>query len=210
MIRGWRTLASTAGVAVAALSAFAAVTHGFAAVTSDGVRRAEIASAPRTLPAIGLIDAGGRRLALSDYGRPARRVTFVTLAYVRCQSVCLTSVAGQSWLQGEIQARGLGDRVRLLTLSFDPANDTPQVLAEQARRLDADPAVWRFAGVADPAQLRAMLDLFGVVVLPDGLGGYSHNAALFLIGEDGRLSRAYDIDRPDIALADYLRSVGGA
>jgi Uncharacterized protein SCO1/SenC/PrrC, involved in biogenesis of respiratory and photosynthetic systems len=208
MLRDWRTLVAAALVACGALGAFAAVTHGFAAVTSDGVRRADLASTPRALPAIDLLDATGQPLSLQDYGRPGRQATFVTLVYVRCQSICLTSAAGQSWLQGEIQARGLADRIRLLTLSFDPANDTPAVLAEHARRLSADPALWRFATVRDPADLKRMLAPFDIVVLPDGLGGYSHNAALFLVDEAGRLSRAYDIERPDIALADHLRRAG--
>lgn len=204
MMQAWRTLASTTLVAVIALCAFAGVTHGFTALTSDGVRRSNIASTPRVLPDIGLVDSSGQTLLLSEYGRPGGQVTFVALAYVRCRTVCLTSAAGQSWLQGEIRSRGLGGRVRLLTLSFDPASDAPDVLAAHARRLDADKDLWRFATVRKTSDLRAMLDLFGIVVLPDGLGGYSHNAALFMVREDGRLSRAYDIERPDIALADYL------
>jgi protein SCO1/2 len=207
---GWRTAAAAVLVAALALAAFAAATRGFTAVTSDGVRRADIARTPRALPGLDLVDASGQRLSLRDYGQPSSRVTFVTLVYVRCRSVCLTSAAGQSWMQGEIRARGLEGKVRLLSLSFDPHQDTPQVLAEHARRLEADARFWRFATVRDAADLPAMLKLFGVVVLPDGLGGYSHNAALFLIGEDGRLSRAYDVDRPDIALADYLRQRPGA
>jgi len=207
---GWRTVAATVFVAALALAAFAGVTHGFAAVTSDGVRRADIARTPRVLPDLGLVDASGQRLSLRDYGLPSSRVTFVTLVYVRCRTVCLTSAAGQSWLQGEIRDRGLQDKVRLLTLSFDPHNDTPQVLAEHARRLEADEGFWRFATVRDAVDLPQMLKLFDIVVLSDSLGGYSHNAALFLIGEDGRLSRAYDVDRPDIALADYLRKGPGS
>lgn len=205
----WRTVAATAFVLALALAAFAGVTHGFTAVTSDGVRRADIARTPRVLPDLGLVDASGQRLSLQDYGRPSSRVTFVTLVYVRCRTVCLTSAAGQSWMQREIRDSGLRDKVRLLTLSFDPHNDTPQVLAEHARRLEADAGFWRFATVRDAVDLPQMLKLFDIVVLPDGLGGYSHNAALFLIGEDGRLSRAYDVDRPDIALADYLRKGPG-
>jgi protein SCO1/2 len=208
MMQHWRTLASTALVAVLALCAFAGVTHGFTAVTSDGVRRSDIASTPRVLPDIGLVDSSGHALSLSDYGRPAGQVTFVALTYVRCRTVCLTSAAGQSWLQGEIRSRGLGGRVRLLTLSFDPASDTPDVLEAHARRLAADRDLWRFATVRKTSDLQDMLDLFGIVVLADGLGGYSHNAALFMVNEDGRLSRAYDIGRPDIALADYLREAG--
>jgi len=201
-----RAICSTLCVAGLALLAFAAVTHGFAAVTSDGVRRADIAARPRALPEIGLVDSAGQRLSLRVYGRSPAMVTFVALEYVQCRSVCLTSTAGQSWLQAEIRARGLADRVRLLTLSFDPFNDTPRVLARQATQLGAEAGIWRFATVADSRQLPRLLEFFGVVVIPDGLGGYSHNAALFLIDRTGRLSRTYDIDRPDIALAEYLLS----
>jgi protein SCO1/2 len=200
-----RTALATLAVGALALSAFAGVTRGFAAVTSDGVRRADIAQAPRALPDLALVDGAGRTLALSDYAASEAPITFVTLQYLRCQSVCLTSASGQSWLQSEIQARGLEGTMRLLTLSFDPANDTPAVLAAHARRLHADPALWRFATVADPAHLARMLSLFGVVVLPDGLGGYAHNAALFVIDGQGRLAQAYDVDRPDVALAAQLR-----
>ena len=201
-----RSMLAAVAIATLALVCFAWVTHGFAAITSDGVRRADIAHTPRALPDLGLVDAAGQPLSLGDYGRASDAVTFVTLVYVRCQTVCLTSASGQSWLQAEIQARQLQGRVRLLTLSFDPS-DTPDVLAQYARRLDAQSALWRFAGVREAGDLPALLRLFGIVVLPDGLGGYAHNAALFLIDQRGRLVRAYDVDRPDIALADVLRTL---
>lgn len=206
---GGRSVVAALCIAALALACFAGVTHGFAAITSDGVRRADIAHTPRALPDLGLVDAQGQPLSLADYRRASDAVTFVTLVYVRCQTVCLTSVAGQSWLQAEIQARQLQGRVRLLTLSFDPS-DTPDVLAQHARRLDAQPALWRFAGVREVDDLPALLRLFGIVVLPDGLGGYAHNTALFLIDRQGHLVRAYDVDRPDIALADVLRTLSQA
>ena len=201
-----RTTCASVCIAALACVAFAAVTHGFAGVTSDALRRAGLAANPRVLPAIELVDSAGQRLSLRDYGRDPTRVTFVALAYVRCTSVCLTSSSGQSWLQAEIRARGLADRVQLLTLSFDPFGDTPQVLEQHAKQLGADRELWRFATVADTRELPRLLDFFGTVVIPDDLGGYSHNAGLFFIGEDGRLSRAYDTARPDIALAGYLQN----
>lgn len=207
MTRGlWRSAAASLAVLLAAFAAFHAATRGFSAVTADGVRRADIAQHPRALPALRLIDASGAGLSLATYGQAGQRATLVALQYVRCRSVCLTSASAQSWLHGQIQARQLAQELQLLTLSFDPANDTPEVLADHARRLQADPGLWRFATVAAPQDLPRLLQLFGIVVIPDGLGGYSHNAALFLIDRSGRLSRAYDIDRPDLALADYLAS----
>lgn len=203
-----RSLAFTIAILAIALSAFAAATSGFKALTSDGIRRVELQRQPRSLPQLLLVDEQSRELSLSSYGAAASKVTFATLIYVRCQTICRTSAAGQSWLQHAIQVKSLQDKVRLLTLSFDPANDTPQVMAAHARRMDAYPAIWRFATLRDPADLPTLLNTFGIVVLPDGLGGYSHNAALFLIDQNGKLSRAYDIDRPDIALADYLAGNG--
>ncbi|WP_199688310.1 SCO family protein [Noviherbaspirillum sedimenti] len=204
-----RTCVATLLVAAAALAAFYWVTAGFSAVSADGVRRAHLAQAPRALPDLALIDQRGEPLALSDYGAPRQKATFVALVYVQCQTVCRTSASGQAWLQHAIRARGLQERVQLLTLSFDPRNDSPAVLDAYARKLGADSALWKFATVRDAADLPALLGLFDIVVLPDGLGGYSHNAALFLVDGNGRLARAYDIDRPDLALADFLQQQGG-
>ena len=134
-----RSLIVAALIAIAGLFAFFWITAGFAAVTTDGVRRIELTQKPRNLPDIALVDRRGVQLSLMDYGAASPYVTFVTLVYVKCQSVCRTSASGQAWLQHEIRARGLEGRVRLLTISFDPANDTPAVLSSYARNLYAEP-----------------------------------------------------------------------
>ncbi|MGO4158083.1 SCO family protein [Cupriavidus sp. YAF13] len=214
MTRAWsKTLAMVALVLVLAGAAVFATTRGLRTLSADGARRLDLARAPRELPALALFDQTGRR---HDFGGPmpqgegsgkrGRPVTLVTFVYTRCLAICRTSASGQAWLQQQLRERGLQDRVRLLTLSFDPARDTPAALLAYARTLRADPAIWTFATVADPARLRGLLDAFGIVVLPDGLGGYSHNAALFLVDAQGRLAAAYDVERPDLALADVLRS----
>ncbi|CAM5318525.1 SCO family protein [Eoetvoesiella caeni] len=189
-----------------AFFAFDRVTRGFAAVTSDQVRRIDLQQSPRALPALALVDQAGHDLSLADYGGASPYTTFVSLAYMRCQTVCRTSASGLAFMQQQIRDLGLKGQVRLLTLSFDPGNDTPQVMQNHARSVGADAAIWRTATLRDPRDLAALLELFGIVVIPDGLGGYSHNSALFAVDKQGRLARAYDTDRPDLALVDYLRS----
>ncbi|MDN5842812.1 MAG: SCO family protein, partial [Alcaligenaceae bacterium] len=102
------------------LSAFAAVTSGFAAVTADGVRRAQLERMPRSLPELALVDSGSDPFSLTRYGVPGAKVTFVTLVYLQCQTICRSSMSGQSWMQHAIHSRGHEDPERLLTLSFDP------------------------------------------------------------------------------------------
>ena len=206
MAGGWRgTLVATALVSALALLAFAHATRGFRVATSDGARQHDLARAPVALPDIELADASGHRFHLREPGN-APRQTLVTFLYTHCLTVCRSSASGQAYLQAELTARDLAGRYQLLAISFDPGRDTPDVLRAYGRKQGADSAVWRMATVADAADLPALLKAFGVVVLPDGRGDYVHNAAHFLIDAQGRLARAYDIDRPDAVLADIVHA----
>lgn len=170
-------------------------------VTSDGARRVEMERSPRPVPAIDLVDNRGEVLGLSERVGKGR-ATIVALVYTRCTTVCRVTGSSEAYLQAQIRSRALEDRVRLLTLSFDPVHDTPDNLARYARRMRADRDVWSIATVSNVEDLSRMLDFFGIVVIPDGLGGYEHNSALFVIDEAGRLAGAYDIQSPQRALAD--------
>lgn len=199
-----RTALALLLIVLTAAVAFAAVTRGFEVVTADSARRVDLSRSPRTLPPLPLIDSHGHHVSLSDPALRGSQATLVALVYTRCATICRTAASGQAFLQHAIRAQGLDARIKLLTLSFDPQHDTPAALAAYAVRQQADPAAWTFATVADTADLPALLQLFDVVVLPDGLGGYAHNAALFQLDADGQLVRAYAIDRPDLALAATL------
>src|SRR5690606_19751735 len=97
------------------------------------------------------------------------------------------------------RAAGTAGRVRLLSFSFVRERDDPATLARYAAALDARPDTWRFAAVPDAAQLAGLLRRFQVVVIPDGLGGYEHNAALLVVDPEGRLVRIFDYARLDDA-----------
>ncbi|CAG2131767.1 SCO family protein [Cupriavidus numazuensis] len=206
MTGGWRgTIVAAAFVSALSVIAFGHATRGFRVVTSDGARQFDLARAPVALPDVILADASGHRVRLREPGN-AHRQTLVTFIYTHCLTVCRSSASGQAYLQAQLVARGLADHYQLLAISFDPSRDTPDVLRAYGRKQGADPAVWRMATVADAADMPALLKAFGVVVLPDGRGDYVHNAAHFLIDGQGRLARAYDIDRPDAVLADIVHA----
>ncbi|KAF7962019.1 hypothetical protein AWV80_26695 [Cupriavidus sp. UYMU48A] len=206
MASGWRgTIVVTALVSALAVLAFGHATRGFRVVTSDGARQFDLARAPVALPDTELVDASGRSFRLREPG-PVQRQTLVTFVYTHCLTVCRSSASGQAYLQAQLVARGLADRYQLLAISFDPDRDTPDVLRAYARKQGTDPAIWRMATVANAADLPALLKTFGIVVLPDGRGDYVHNAAHFLIDGQGRLARAYDVDRPDAVLADIVHA----
>jgi protein SCO1/2 len=197
----WPTLAATAVVALAGCAALYQATLGLRVVSTEDGRRLAIAEAPRAVPAAALDWRARPRLDATL--RADGRVAIVAFIYTSCNAVC--SVLGSQFqqLQQAIVARGLQGKVRLLSISFDPRDDTA-TLAAYAQRQHADAAAWQFAGIPVAAERRAVLATFGVVVVPAPLGEFVHNAAFHIVDTRGRLARIDDIDRPEQALADAV------
>ena len=147
-------------------------------------------------PAIALLDMHSAAQTLRD----DRRSTIVDFIYTRCVTVCSALGGVYQSLQSAIRARGLESQVRLLSVSFDPAWDTPMRLGPYAQVMRADPAIWTIATVADSGALPAVLRAFGVRVIKDGVNGYVHNAALHVVDPDGRLVAILPIDAVGEAL----------
>ncbi len=76
--------------------------------------------------------------------------------------------------------------VTLLSVSFDPTHDTPEVLQAHARLRGAK-APWTFA-VADAPELARVGPLLGLDYYPER-DQFAHNLATAVIGPDGRLAR---------------------
>lgn len=204
MSEGGRTLLATSIIVLAGIAAFGWATRGFRVLTSEAARRVAVIEQPVVIPDAGLRAslAGMESLrgALADDGR----VVLVDFVYTRCRTLCTALGNEYQQLQRAIRAEGVQDRVRLLSISFDPAHDSATVLQRHASGLRADPAIWRFATIPDPAELATQLDAFGIVAIPDGMGGYAHNAAIHVVTPDGRLQRIRDLGQWRQALRDAL------
>jgi protein SCO1/2 len=113
--------------------------------------------------------------------------------------VCLALGASFARLQDEVR-RAKRDDLKLLSISFDPQRDTADALRAYAETQGADASIWSMARVGDAAELRRLLDAFGVVVIPDEFGGFTHNAAIHLVDRSGRLSMIVDFEHVALAM----------
>ena len=202
-----RTLALIACMAAVAGAALWQATMGFRVVSTEEGRRLAIAEAPLALPGVGLA-LPGAGAAATQASLPALlasdgRAAIVTFFYARCNAVCSVQGTELQQMQREILARGLQDKLRLLTISFDP-RDSLGDLAHYASRMRADAAVWQFAAVPDARQRQALLDQVGIIVLPAEMGEFQHNAAFHIVTPDGRLAQVVDYEQPEAALAAAL------
>lgn len=198
-----RMLVALALVIVLAMTAAWQLTDGFRAFTTEGARRLGIAEQPAAVPDAKIEFEDGRTASFPASLRNDARATIVVFFYVRCNAVCSILGSELQQLQDIIRTRGLSSRVRLLGISFDSRDDRT-ALREYAERMHADGAVWRMARIADEAERKRLLDVFGITVIPAPLGEFQHNAAFHVVSPDGRLTRIVDYDQPEEALAHAL------
>lgn len=199
-----------ASVVFALLSYAAAqwLTLDFRTWTAEGARRLEIAARPLPAPPVEMEGPGVEARTLAQHLSEEGAVTIVDFMYTRCVTVCAALGTAFQQMQSAIalheRASGGSSKVRLLSITFDPEHDDSSVLAAYAMRLHADPRIWRFARVADSAKAGVglrLLDHYQVTVIPDGLGGFEHNAALLVVDPIGRLVRVFDYSEIDTVLA---------
>jgi protein SCO1 len=189
MTRGFLVLLAlvlSTGMAVLAFE-----TDGFRVVTSAGARQLSVERAPQMMPDARLVDQDGSPFTLSAYRGRAVLVDFI---YTRCPTIC--GVLGDDFANvlQLMKARRLSTPIDLLSISFDPRNDGRESLRLYGERFGAKAPRWRVAKPIDEHELAGLLQSFGVVVIPDGTGGFIHNDAVYVIDARGRLARILDPD----------------
>lgn len=188
----WPSLA----VVLAGVGALAASTDGFAALTTESARRLAATRDAPLMPRALVETMTGAQEALPGPGR----ATVVEFIYTTCPDICQVAGGEMAKLRDRIEAGPLAGRVRLASLSFDPGRDDPEALARYGAGHGAAGRIWT---VARPkaADLSDLLDAYGVTVIPDRFGGYTHNTALHVLSPEGRLVAILDIDDLDGAVA---------
>jgi protein SCO1/2 len=161
-----------AAVVAAALVVMACVSNGAAdAAQRDALR-------------IPLVDQLGDGFSLSSlHGEPV----VVTFVATRCTDAC--PIANEMFSRLDERLRKEHVRARLVTVTLDPAFDTPFVMARFGREYRADPRSWELA-TGKVADVRALMAAFGVVA-PPGAGGVpdAHTSFVYVLDGHGHLAR---------------------
>lgn len=100
----------------------------------------------------------------------------------------------------------MGRDLVLLTVTFDPARDTPERLAEYSRQWKADPAIWHFL-TGDSATVTRVCHQFGLDAFPDE-GLISHSTRTVIIDRRGTLAASIEGNQYSAAqLGDLVEAV---
>ncbi len=158
-------------------------------------------------PDLTFLDESGTARKLSDWAGRALAVTFI---YTRCPlpDFCprmdRNFAEAQRLLQSDARLR---ERTHLFSVSFDPGYDTPQVLAEHARRLGADPAMWTFV-TGEAGQIGPFAERFGVSVSRDDEQQIVHNLRTAVLDGQRRVTNTFSGN--DWSVADLVAAIRDA
>lgn len=200
-----RSLLASVAILAAGAATLAAATDGFRAFTTETARRLDVRAHPRALPAASLQTAAGRVIELSAL---RGRWLLVDFIYTRCLTYCSVQGSEFARLQDRLATPIARGQVVLLSISFDTAHDDPAELAAYQKRSGDRGAGWIAARPTDPQGLAALMQVFGVKAVPDGLGGFVHNAAIAVVDPQGRLIAILDWDDPRTAAHEVLQRLG--
>ena len=139
------------------------------------------------VPDTSLVDENNAARALTS--QKGHRVA-LTFMYTSCPQPDFCPLMDRNFaaVQSEIKKTPALADVRLISVSFDPAHDTPAVLKTHAKALQADPAIWHFVAPGRD-DVKGFAAKFGVIAEPsdESPAVLTHNLSTAVIDPDGRL-----------------------
>ena len=133
------------------------------------------------------------------------KVWVVDFFFTRCPGPCPVMTSRMAEVS---RALNKTKDVRLVSVSIDPTHDTPEVLAQYASRLNADPGRWIFLTgpqkeIEDFTQ-RGMLQ----VLAKDPSNVPTHSTRFLVIDREGRIRKSRNLDEPELVQKLFM-DIGG-
>ena len=175
------------------------------------------ASGTYTLPPLGkagngkVLSSQGKQLQLYDV--LGDKLVLLGFIYTHCSDIngCPLASFVMKKVQNQLlQDKVLASRVRLISLSFDPDQDTPEALVDYSRHFKRDDFDWQFLTTASETDLQPILEAYNQwrqkTYAADGTesGSFSHILRVFLIDEQHRIRNIYSTGflHPDTVVND--------
>ncbi len=154
----------------------------------------------KTAPDFALTSQQEHAVRLSQF---RGKLVLLNFIYTSCVDVCPITTASLQRVQQElIKRQWWATDVVFVSVTTDPARDTPAVLRRYAQRYRADAGGWYFLTGA-PADVRKVHAAYGIAVRSKGKGLQEHHLPTFVIDRAGTVLGAYGVNpNPRDVLSD--------
>ena len=149
------------------------------------------------VPDFSLTNQDGKPISIKDFRGRALAITFI---YAKCPlpDYCIRMSTNFSDLANQLATNAeLKDKIRLLSISFDPANDTPEKLRSYGlgylgKGAKPDFTIWQLA-VGKDADVRKIAEFFGLRYEVDANDKtlINHSLRTAVIAPDGKVTKIF-------------------
>ncbi len=138
------------------------------------------------VPDFELTDQNGRGVSSKDM---LGKVYLVEFFYSRCPTICPVMNTNMKHIMEQVDNPDFG----IISISIDPANDTPQVLQDHAKRIGAVSADWHFL-TGDRGYIGNLADQFNIYVgdQEDDAESLNHSGMIALVDQKGNVRCRFD------------------
>jgi protein SCO1/2 len=120
------------------------------------------------------------------------QILLVTFIFTTCNGTCPATTYRMAQVQQELKRHDLSKSVRLLSITLDPARDTPERLRGYMQLYDADSSNWTFL-TGTPEDVSKVIAAWGMWVRPAANGQLDHPSRVFLVDQKGRVREIYNL-----------------
>lgn len=138
------------------------------------------------VPEFRLTDQNGQKISNRDM---LGKVYLVEFFYSRCPTICPVMNANMKYIEEAIDDPNFA----IISISIDPANDTPEVLKNHAKMLGANSPNWHFL-TGDRDYIGQLADRFDIYVgdKEDEAESLNHSGMIALVDKEGNLRSRFD------------------
>lgn len=158
-----------------------------------------------------VVDSQGNEINLAKL--MGNKISLLSFIYRTCDDVngCPLSTMVLYTVGSKIEKEpSLKDKLKLLTLSFDPESDTPEVMQEYGESIAGGSSMdWQFLTTKSEQQIEPILDAYQQSVIPDvsedgKARKFSHLLRVYLIDQNKQVRNIYSLSflHPDILIND--------
>lgn len=145
-----------------------------------------------------VLDIKGNRQRLFDYMDD--KLVILSFIYTTCSDICHIATYVLHQVTTELkQDLVLSNQMRLITVSFDPDHDTPEIMHRYAQAMECDTSRWVFLTTSSHAELQPILDGYGQYIVrgrdasSKTTEAFMHVLKVFLIDRERKVRNIYSL-----------------
>lgn len=147
-------------------------------------------------------DQRNEQFSLSEFrGQPV----IITMFYGNCTQVCPILIRDANRVYSALD-ESQREKVKVLAFTFDPENDTPELLNKYAAEKDLNIPEWHFV-TGSSSSIRELAMMLGVQYTRKSDGHFAHSNLVTVLDGEGRIvQRLEGLNQPVAHAAQWIRN----